>query len=143
MLMGEFQHAIDEKGRLIIPSKLRSELGETFVLTRGMDGCLFGYSSTEWEKIEEKLSELSLAKKDARAFTRFFYSAAMECTVDKQGRVPISLPLRSHADLEKKCVIIGVSTRIEIWSHARWEDFSSTAKESYDDIAETLIDFGL
>lgn len=141
--MGEFQHSIDEKGRLIIPSKLRSELGETFILTRGMDGCLFGYSLLEWGKIESKLSEMSLAKKDARAFTRFFYSAAMECSVDKQGRIPVSLALRNHADLEKKCVIIGVSNRIEIWSSDRWEDFSSKAEESYDDIAETLIDFGL
>ena len=87
MLMGEFQHNIDAKGRLIVPSKLREELGEKFVLTRGLDGCLFGYPMSEWENLEAKLNEMPLAKKDARTFVRFFYSAATECELDKQGQI--------------------------------------------------------
>ncbi|AOF49405.1 division/cell wall cluster transcriptional repressor MraZ [Tetragenococcus halophilus] len=143
MLMGEFEHSIDTKGRLIVPSKLREQLGEKFVVTRGLDGCLFGYPQTEWEKLEEKLDQMPLAKKDARSFVRFFYSAATECEIDKQGRINIPNTLRKHASLEKNCVIIGVSTRIEIWDKKRWDDFSEETEENFDDIAETMIDFGL
>jgi len=141
--MGEFEHSIDSKGRLIVPSKLREQLGEKFVVTRGLDGCLFGYPQTEWEKLEEKLDQMPLAKKDARSFVRFFYSAATECEIDKQGRINIPNTLRKHASLEKNCVIIGVSTRIEIWDKKRWDDFSEETEENFDDIAETMIDFGL
>ncbi|HLQ39480.1 MAG TPA: division/cell wall cluster transcriptional repressor MraZ [Tetragenococcus sp.] len=143
MLMGEFQHSIDSKGRLIIPVKLRDQLGEKFVVTRGLDGCLFGYPQAEWEKLEEKLNQMPLAKKDARSFVRFFYSAATECEIDKQGRINIPTTLRKHASLEKSCVITGVSTRIEIWDKARWEAFSEETEENFDEIAETMIDFGL
>ncbi|MCF1684624.1 division/cell wall cluster transcriptional repressor MraZ [Tetragenococcus halophilus] len=143
MLMGEFEHSIDSKGRLIVPSKLREQLGEKFVVTRGLDGCLFGYPQTEWEKLEEKLDQMPLAKKDARSFVRFFYSAATECEIDKQGRINIPNTLRKHASLEKNCVVIGVSTRIEIWDKKRWDDFSEETEENFDDIAETMIDFGL
>ncbi|MDN6640250.1 MAG: division/cell wall cluster transcriptional repressor MraZ [Tetragenococcus sp.] len=143
MLMGEFQHSIDTKGRLIVPSKLREQLGEKFVVTRGLDGCLFGYPLSEWEKLEKKLDQMPLAKKDARSFVRFFYSAATECEIDKQGRINIPTTLRKHAHLEKSCVIIGVSTRIEIWDEQRWNDFSEETEENFDDIAETMIDFGL
>ena len=141
--MGEFEHSIDSKGRLIVPSKLREQLGEKFVVTRGLDGCLFGYPQTEWGKLEEKLDQMPLAKKDARSFVRFFYSAATECEIDKQGRINIPNTLRKHASLEKNCVIIGVSTRIEIWDKKRWDDFSEETEENFDDIAETMIDFGL
>lgn len=141
--MGEFQHSIDTKGRLIVPSKLREQLGEKFVVTRGLDGCLFGYPLSEWEKLEKKLDQMPLAKKDARSFVRFFYSAATECEIDKQGRINIPTTLRKHAHLEKSCVIIGVSTRIEIWDEQRWNDFSEETEENFDDIAETMIDFGL
>lgn len=143
MLMGEFQHNIDAKGRLIVPSKLRKELGEKFVLTRGLDGCLFGYPMSEWENLEAKLNEMPLAKKDARTFVRFFYSAATECELDKQGRINIPSTLRNYAALIKGCVIIGVSNRIEIWDETRWEDFSAEAEENFDEIAENMIDFGL
>ncbi|MDF3824427.1 division/cell wall cluster transcriptional repressor MraZ [Enterococcus faecium] len=143
MLMGEFQHNIDAKGRLIVPSKLREELGEKFVLTRGLDGCLFGYPMSEWENLEAKLNEMPLAKKDARTFVRFFYSAATECELDKQGRINIPSTLRNYAALTKRCVIIGVSNRIEIWDETRWEDFSAEAEENFDEIAENMIDFGL
>ncbi len=142
MFMGEFKHSIDAKGRLIMPSKFREELGEKFVITRGMDGCLFGYPQNEWEILEQKLKEMPLAKKDTRAFVRFFYSAATECEIDKQGRINLPTSLMSHAELEKACVVIGVSNRIEIWSEERWNKFSTEAEENFDEIAETMIDFG-
>ncbi|MGX7352732.1 division/cell wall cluster transcriptional repressor MraZ [Enterococcus canis] len=142
MFMGEFQHNIDAKGRLIVPSKLREKLGERFVVTRGMDGCLFGYPLSEWQKLEEKLAELPMAKKETRTFVRFFYSAATECEIDKQGRINIPQTLRTHASLEKGCAIIGVSNRIEIWNESRWREFSAEAEADFDAIAETMVDFG-
>lgn len=143
MLMGEFRHNIDAKGRLIVPSKLREELGEQFVLTRGLDGCLFGYPMSEWNELESKLNDMPLAKKDARTFVRFFYSAATECELDKQGRINIPNTLRNYATIKKECVIVGVSNRIEIWDEAKWQEFSEAAEENFDEIAENMIDFGL
>lgn len=142
MFMGEYQHNIDAKGRLIVPAKFRDELGEKFIVTRGMDGCLFGYPQSEWTLLEGKLKELPLAKKETRAFVRFFYSAATECEIDKQGRINIPTTLRNHADLEKECSIIGVSNRIEIWNKEKWTEVSDEAEENFDEIAETMIDFG-
>lgn len=143
MLMGEYRHNIDTKGRMIVPSRLREELGEEFVLTRGLDGCLFGYPMSEWQNLESKLNEMPLAKKDARTFVRFFYSAATECELDKQGRINIPSTLRNYAALTKECVVIGVSNRIEIWDEERWQEFSEAAEENFDEIAESMIDFGL
>ena len=143
MFMGEFRHNIDTKGRMIVPSKLREELGKQFVLTRGLDGCLFGYPMKEWANLETKLNDMPLAKKDARTFVRFFYSAATECELDKQGRINIPSTLRNYAALTKECVVIGVSNRIEIWDEARWQEFSEVAAENFDEIAENMIDFGL
>lgn len=139
--MGSYQHNIDTKGRLIIPAKFRQELGEGFVITRGMDGCLFGYSADEWRRLEEKLSALPLSKKEARTFVRFFYSAAIECTLDKQGRVNLPTTLIQYAKLDKECMIIGVSNRIEIWNRANWEEVTALAEGNFDAIAEEMIDF--
>ena len=141
--MGEFQHNIDAKGRIIIPAKLREDLGAKFVITRGLDGCVFGYPLDNWEKIQEKLKQLPLAKKEARAFTRFFYSAAAEVDIDKQGRINVPSTLVDYANLEKECLVLGVSDRIEIWSKARWESVSSEIEESFEEIAEDMLDFGL
>ncbi len=143
MLMGEFQHNIDAKGRIIIPAKLREDLGAKFVITRGLDGCVFGYPLENWEKIQEKLKQLPLAKKEARAFTRFFYSAAAEAEIDKQGRINIPSTLVDYANLEKECLVLGVSDRIEIWSKTKWESVSSEIEESFEKIAEDMLDFGL
>lgn len=143
MFMGEFQHNVDTKGRIIVPSKFREELGENFVLTRGLDKCLFAYPMDEWKVLEEKLKQLPLTKKDARAFTRFFFSGAVECEVDKQGRINIPQPLRRYADLEKECVVIGVSNRVEFWSDTNWEDYFNASEESFADIAENLMDFDI
>ena len=138
--MGEYRHTVDSKGRLIIPAKFRDELGARFVVTRGMDGCLFGYPLTEWNNLEEKLRQLPLTKKNARAFVRFFYSAATECEFDKQGRINIPKTLRTHAALDKKCVVVGVSNRFEIWSEERWNEFSDDVEENFDEIAEDMMD---
>jgi MraZ protein len=143
MLMGQFEHSIDTKGRIIIPAKLRDELGEKFILTRGLDNCLFVYSLAEWANIEIKLKSLPLNKKDARAFTRFFLAGATECEADKQGRVLIPMNLRQHAKIDKDVVIIGVSTRIEIWSKEIWNEYFNNADISFEDVAEHLDDLGI
>ncbi|WP_186577560.1 division/cell wall cluster transcriptional repressor MraZ [Aquibacillus kalidii] len=143
MFMGEFQHNIDTKGRIIVPAKFRDGLGEMFVLTRGLDRCLFAYPMNEWRLLEEKLKKLPLTKKDARAFTRFFFSGAVECEVDKQGRINIPAPLRKYADLEKECVVIGVSNRIEFWANSEWEDYFEESEESFAEIAENMMDFDI
>ena len=143
MFMGEYHHNIDNKGRLIIPAKFREELGDEFVITRGLDQGLFGYSMDEWKQIEDKLKTLPLTKKDARAFTRFFFSGATECELDKQGRVNISSPLLNYAKLEKECVILGVSNRIEIWSKQQWEDYFSESEDSFAELAENMVGFDI
>lgn len=143
MFMGEYHHNIDVKGRLIVPVKFREDLGEVFILTRGLDQCLFGYPMSEWKVIEEKLKGLPLTKKDARAFTRFFFSGATECEIDKQGRINIATPLVNYAKLEKECVVLGVSNRIEIWSMDIWNDYFSESADSFAEIAENMIGFDI
>ena len=140
MLMGEFHHNIDEKGRLTLPAKFREELGDNFIITRGLEECLFVYTNDEWKKITNKLNSLPFTKKDARSFMRFFLSGATAAEFDKQGRINITSPLISHADLKKECVIIGVGDRLEIWSSERWNNFYDTNKDNLSDIAETLFD---
>ncbi|MCC2687141.1 MAG: cell division/cell wall cluster transcriptional repressor MraZ [Paenibacillaceae bacterium] len=141
MFMGEYQHSIDEKGRLIIPAKFREELGSSFVLTRGLDNCLFVYPAGEWSALEQKLKALPLMKSDARAFTRFFFSGATECELDKQGRVNIPGNLLEHAGLDKDCVVLGVSNRVEIWSKSNWQGYFDQSEQSFNEIAEKLVDF--
>lgn len=143
MFMGEFQHNIDEKGRIIVPAKFREGLGSNFVLTRGLDQCLFIYPEDEWKILEEKLKSLPLTKKDARSFTRFFFSGATEAGLDKQGRINVPQTLRSYSELEKECIVIGVSNRVEIWSKDKWEDYFAQSEESFVDIAENLMDFDI
>lgn len=143
MFMGEYHHSIDNKGRIIVPSKFRDELGDMFIITRGLDQCLFGYPLSEWQLIEEKLKGLPLTKKDARAFTRFFFSGATESELDKQGRINIPTPLLQYAKLEKECVVLGVSNRIEIWSKGIWEDYFSQSEDSFAEIAENMIGFDI
>ena len=140
MLMGEFHHNIDEKSRLIIPSKFRSELGERVIITRGLDNCLFAYSEAEWSKIIQKLNTLSFTKKDARIFTRFFMSGAVECEFDKQGRINITSPLSDYANIKKECIIIGVNERIEIWSKENYETFFKENEEKFSEISEDLFE---
>ena len=123
MFMGEYHHTIDEKGRLIIPAKFREELGTRFIVTRGLEKCLYVYSIREWENIVAKLKTLPFTKKDVRTFIRSFFSGATECEFDRQGRINITSPLVSYADIKKECVVIGANDRLEIWSKESWEKF--------------------
>lgn len=143
MFYGEFQHTVDPKGRVIMPSTFREELGEKFILTKGLDECLFVYSKTEWNNLETKLKTLPLSNKDARAFVRFFFSGASECEVDKQGRILIPQNLRSYAELDKDIYIIGVSTRVEVWDKAKWETYNGDENLNPDSIAEKMSMLGI
>ena len=138
MFMGEYHHSIDAKGRIIVPSKVRDDLGENFIVTRGLDGCLFLYPKNEWDKIISKYKELPDTK-DKRQFMRIFLSGATICEYDKQGRINIPNPLIDFAKLEKDCIIIGVDERLEIWSKERWECFISDNEENLSDIADNLF----
>jgi MraZ protein len=140
MLMGEFHHNIDDKGRLIIPSKFRSELGERFIITKGLDKCLFVYSMNEWNKIIEKLSTLQFTKKNVRAFERAFIGGASTIEFDRQGRINITSPLVHYANISKECVIIGVNERLEIWSKEEFEKYMKENEESLEEITEDLFD---
>ena len=140
MFIGEYHHSIDDKGRLIIPSKFREELGNKFIITRGIENCLFVYSLESWEKIVNKLETLPFTKKDARAFIRFFLSGASEAEFDKQGRINITSPLISYANITKECVVIGTGDRLEIWSEESCNDFFISARDSMSDIAENLFE---
>lgn len=140
MLMGEFHHNIDEKRRIIMPSKLREELGNTIIITRGLEDCLFIYSKEEWSQIVTKLKTLPFTKKDARSFTRVFLSGATETEFDKQGRIKLPLPLTEYATLLKECVIIGVNDRVEIWSKDNWNAFMNKSKEELSDLADHLFE---
>ena len=126
-----------------MPSKFRDSLGYEFVMTKGLDNCLFVYPKEEWKVLEEKLRSLPLTNKDARAFVRFFFSGASECNLDKQGRVLIPSNLRSHSKLEKDAVIIGVSSRLEIWSNEEWQEYNEDDSLSYDSIAEKMAELGI
>ena len=141
MFMGEYNHTIDAKGRLIIPSKFRESLGDTFVVTKGLDGCLFVYDNEEWNAFEEKLKSLPITNKEARQFVRFFLAGAAEVEVDKQGRILVPNILREFAQISKDVVLIGVASRIEIWSKERFDGMA--AYEDMDEIAEHMAELGL
>ena len=143
MFIGEYEHSVDAKGRVIMPVKLREDIGEKFIITKGLDGCLFAYSITEWTNFEEKLKTLPLTNKNARDFVRFFLSGAVECEIDKQGRFLIPGNLREYATLEKEIIIIGVGTRIEIWNKEEWKKYSSDENISADEIAENMTMLGI
>ena len=143
MFIGEYQHSLDSKNRVILPARFREKLGDKFVMTKGLDNCLFIYTLDEWDKVEEKLKNLPLTNKDGRAFVRFFFSGASEGETDKQGRALIPSTLKEYAKIEKDIVIIGVSTRIEIWSVEEWNRFSSEAEMSIDEIAAKMSELGI
>ena len=139
MFIGEFHHTIDDKKRLIIPSKFREELGNEFIITRGIENCLYVYSKTSWDGITDKLGTLPFTKKNARNFNRFFLSGATIAEFDKNGRVLITSPQLSYAEITKECVIIGVGDRLEIWSLEKWNNFYDSASQDMSDIAEHLF----
>jgi len=141
--MGEFDHTVDEKGRLIMPAKFRDGLGEKFVVTKGLDNCLFVYPQSEWANLEAKLKALPLTNTNARAFVRFMFSGATDCELDKQGRILLPPNLREHAKLERDVIVIGVSNRVEIWAKAVWDKYSDEAGEAFEEIAEKIVDLGI
>lgn len=141
LLIGEYAHSLDVKGRIIMPSKFRDDIGDKFIVTKGLDGCLFAFSKEEWTKFEEKLSTLPISNKDARSFTRFFFAGAIDCELDKQGRFLISSNLREFAGFNKDIVIVGMNSRVEIWSKEKWEDCNNNL--SADDIAEKMEMLGI
>jgi MraZ protein len=141
MLIGEYEHSLDSKNRIIMPSKFRDDIGEKFIVTKGLDGCLFAYSISEWKNFEEKLRSLPLSNKDARAFSRFFFAGATDCILDKQGRFLIPSNLREFAELEKDLVIVGMNSRIEIWAKNKWKNVDEQI--SADEIAEKMEMLGI
>jgi len=143
MFMGEYTHSMDTKGRLIIPSKLREDLTEKFVITRGLDNCLFLYPLPEWNTLEEKLISLPMTSKNARNFVRFFFSGASECELDKQGRISLPSNLRDYADFEHEIVIIGLANRIELWAKEKWDSYMNEVENSYEDIADAMEELGI
>ncbi len=143
MLIGEYENSLDDKGRVIMPAKLRIDIGERFIITKGLDGCLFVFSQVEWSNFETKLKELPLTNKAARDFVRFFLSGATECEIDKQGRFLIVTNLREYANIKKEVVIIGVGTRIEIWDKSKWKDYNSNENISADELAENMTMLGI
>ncbi|MDD2372924.1 MAG: division/cell wall cluster transcriptional repressor MraZ [Syntrophomonadaceae bacterium] len=143
MFLGEYQHSLDSKGRITVPSRLREQLGEKFVATKGLDNCIFLYPMEEWRTIEEKLKSLPFTRADVRSFARFFFSGASEMEIDRQGRTLMPINLREYASIDKDLIIIGVGSRIEIWSAANWGKYTLEAESSYEEIAESMVDLGI
>ena len=143
MFLGEYQHSLDSKGRITVPSRFREQLGEKFVATKGLDNCIFLYPMEEWKTIEEKLRSLPFTRADVRSFARFFFSGASEMEIDRQGRTLIPINLREYASIDKDLIIIGVGSRIEIWSAANWGKYTREAESSYEEIAESMVDLGI
>ena len=143
MLLVEYSHNVDVKGRVSVPSKFRGDLGQSFIVTKGLDNCLFMYSKSEWETFENKLKALPLTNNDARSFMRFFFAGATECEVDKQGRINIPQLLREYAGIKKDVVIVGVSTRAEIWDSSKWEEYTSSDSLNGNKIASQMSNLGI
>ncbi|MBR2784830.1 MAG: division/cell wall cluster transcriptional repressor MraZ [Clostridia bacterium] len=143
MLLGEYRHNVDVKGRVSVPSKFRDDLGQSFVVTKGLDNCLFMYSKAEWETFEEKLKQLPLTNADARTFIRFFFAGATEVEVDKQGRINIPQVLRDYAGIKKDVVIAGVATRAEIWDSEAWDKYTSSEALNVSNIASQMSNLGI
>jgi MraZ protein len=143
MLLGEYNHNVDEKGRVSVPAKFREDLGASFIVTKGLDNCLFIYSKTEWTTFETKLKDLPLTNPNARNFIRFFFSGACECELDKQGRITLPQNLREYAGLTKDVTIIGVSTRVEIWDREKWNGYTGSDNMDMNEVAIQMSNLGI
>ena len=139
MLLGEYSHNLDTKGRVSIPAKFRDDLGSSFIVTKGLDNCLFIYSKQEWTTFESKLKTLPLTNPNARNFIRF----ATECEIDKQGRINIPQNLREYAGITKEVYVIGVATRVEIWDKEKWDNYTSPENMDLDEIAGQMSNLGI
>lgn len=142
MFIGEYRHSLDDKGRVTIPAKYRDQLQDLFVLTKGLDGCLFIYTLEEWTLFEQKLKSLPVTNMNARKFVRFFLSGGAECTIDKQGRILIPNHLRVYSKIEKDIVFIGMSSRIEVWSAERWIAYNEEAL-NMEELANQMEELGI
>lgn len=143
MLIGEYRHSVDIKGRVAIPSKFRQDFYTGLILTKGVDTCLFGFTRPEWEKVVEKITQLPLSQANSRAFARLLLSGAFETEIDKQGRILIPEHLRRYADIVKRVVIVGIQSRIEIWDEKKWEAYRQASEDNAEEIAERLGDLGI
>lgn len=143
MFIGEYNHNLDEKGRLAIPKKFRNDLLDGLVITRGLDNCLFVYTKKEWEKLANKLSELPFSQSNSRAFARFMLGGAMDMNLDNQGRVILPANLRKFAELKKNIIVAGLFNRLEIWDEDKWEDYKKQTEASSNEIAEKMFDLGI
>ncbi|WP_237036454.1 division/cell wall cluster transcriptional repressor MraZ [Mediannikoviicoccus vaginalis] len=143
MFIGEYQHNLDTKGRITMPSKFREELGKTFYITKGMDGCLFVFPEDQWIEMDKKINALRLSRKDARGIARLFYAGAIDVSLDKMGRVLLPGNLRQYASLEKEAIIIGVSSRVEIWDKDRWQSYNNDDDFNYDMLTESMADLDI
>lgn len=142
MFIGEYRHNLDDKSRVIVPAKYREQLGSEFILTKGLDGCLFIYSQTEWTSFEQKLKTLPLTNTNARKFVRFFLAGAVECNTDKQGRILIPSHLKVYSEIEKDIVFIGMGNRIEVWSSTSWDAYNDDAFDA-NSLAEQMEELGI
>lgn len=143
MFIGEYQHTIDEKGRLAVPIKFRAELEKGAVVTRGLDNCLFLYPQKDWEVLADKLSKLPISKANTRAFARLMLAGAMDCEIDKQGRIILPDYLRKYASMTKKVIIAGLYNRLEIWDEEAWNKYKAGTEKRGGDIAEALGELGV
>lgn len=142
MFIGEYQHSLDDKCRVIVPSKYREKLGLNFILTKGLDGCLFVYTQLEWEAFQQKLRSLPLTNTSARKFVRFFLAGAVECSVDKQGRILVPNHLRVYSEIEKDIVFIGMGNRVEVWAAEKWNHYNDEAFDA-NLLAEQMEELGI
>lgn len=143
MFIGEYQHTVDAKGRMFVPSKFRDDLGDTFIVTLGLDNCLFVFPQEEFDRLKAKLDAVSITNKDARQFARFFFARASECELDKQGRIMLPQNLRTYAGLTKEVTVVGVSNRVELWNTEAWESTHSLDQFSPDELSEKMELLGL
>ena len=144
MFYGEYLHSMDRKGRLILPAKFReiakSNFIEKFFVTRGLDKCLFMFSEEEWRSQESKFKAISFTKQQARTFNRLYFSGAVEVLPDRQGRILLPQYLKDFAEIKREVVIVGVSNRVEIWAKDKWQEFYGGSRQSFEEIAEKLMD---
>ena len=143
MLLGEYIHTLDDKRRLTLPKKFKSELGKKMVLTRGLDNCLFLYPQKEWDRTANKLKELSFTQADTRGFNRFLFSGASEVEVDSSGRILVPENLKRFASLKSKVILAGVSDRVEIWDEAEWRKYTDKVEKQGEKLAEKLGEIGV
>ncbi len=143
MFYGEYQHTLDSKSRVFVPAKFREELGNKFIITKGLDSCLFAFPAAEWESIVEKMKTVSFTDDEARSFMRFFFAGACECEMDKQGRVLIAQNLKEYASLDKDICIVGVSGRVEIWDKGKWDMRNAEYSQNASILAKKMALLGI